>query len=46
MVIMVMKLISLEFSIKYILRKILHADNLVMVTERKQEMQEMLKEWK
>ena len=44
--IMVMEIISRKISMKDILRKMMYADDLAIIAERKQELQEVLEEWK
>ena len=44
--IMVMELISRKISTKDVLRKMMHADDLATIAESKQELQEVLEEWK
>ena len=44
--IMVMELISRNISTKDVLRKMMYADHLVIIAEGKQELQEVLEEWK
>ena len=44
--IMVMELISMKISTKDVLRKMIYADNLAIIAESKQELQEVLEEWK
>ena len=44
--IMVMELINRKISTKDVLRKMMHADNLAIIAESKQELQEVLEEWK
>ena len=43
---MVMELISRKISTKDVLRKMMHADDLAIIAEGKQELQEVLEEWK
>ena len=44
--IMVMELISRKISTKDVLRKMMYADDLAIIAESKQELQEVLEEWK
>ena len=44
--IMVMEIISRKIRTKDILRKMMHADDLAIIAESKQELQEVLEEWK
>ena len=44
--IMVVELISRKISTKDVLRKMMYADDLAIITESKQELQEVLKAWK
>ena len=44
--IMVMEIISRKISTKDILRKIMYADDLAIIAESKQDLQEVLEEWK
>ena len=44
--IMVMELISKKISMKDVLRKMMYADDLAIIAESKQEIQEVLEEWK
>ena len=44
--IMVMALISRKISTKDVLRKVMYADDLAMIADSKQELQEVLEEWK
>ena len=44
--IMVMEIISRKISTKDILRKMMYADELVIIAESKQDLQEVLEEWK
>ena len=43
---MVLALISMKISIKDVLRKMLYANYLAMIADSKQELQEVLEEWK
>ena len=43
---MVMELISRKISTKDVLRKMMYADDLAIIAESKQELQEVLEEWK
>ena len=43
---MVVALISRKISIKYVLRKGMYANDLAMIADTKQELQELLEEWK
>ena len=43
---MVMEIISRKISSKDILRKMMYADDLAIIAESKQELQEVLEEWK
>ena len=44
--VMVMELISMKISTKDILRKMIYADDMAIIAESKQELQEVLEEWK
>ena len=44
--IMVLALISRKISMKDVLRKDMYANNLAMIADKKQEIQEVLEEWK
>ena len=44
--IMVMELISRKISMKDVLRKMMYADDLAIIAESKEELQEMLEEWR
>ena len=44
--IMVVALISRKISIKDVLRKGMYANDLAMIADKKQELQELLEEWK
>ena len=44
--IMVMEIISRKISTKDVLRKIMYADDLAIIAESKQDIQEVLEEWK
>ena len=44
--IMVMELISRKISTKDVLKKVMYADDLAMIADSKQELQEVLEEWK
>ena len=44
--IMVVALINRKFSMKDILRKGMYANDLAMIADKKQELQELLEEWK
>ena len=46
LLIMVTELISRKISMKDVLRKMIYADNLAIIAESKQELQEVLEEWK
>ena len=43
---MVMELMSRKISTKDVLRKMMYADDLAIMAESKQELQEVLEEWK
>ena len=43
---MVVALISRKFSKKDVLRKGMHANDLAMIADKKQELQEVLEQWK
>ena len=43
---MVVSLISRKISIKDVLRKGMYANDLAMIADKKQELQELLEEWK
>ena len=43
---MVLALISRKITIKDVLRKVMYANDLAMIADNKQELQEVLEEWK
>ena len=43
---MVMTLISRKISTKDVVRKVMYSDDLAMIADSKQELQEVLEEWK